>query len=368
MRRGWQAAFLILTCVGFAPEVRAGIRPSFLLVDCSWSATHVVVVSQGEKLDGNFQVVESWKGDLKKGSRLKIKELAAFAPKATRAIEARDKKRNPPPPTHVSGSRMILFLKKNVAPAKAREGEKAAGKEGEISWAPAGFFKDVRVSVAWVEHGETYGFVQIMNPGPSALISLESTEKQMRGHVLEICKTQEALGKASALPDPTRRAEALVPFVHSERFQVRHEAFNALGGCGEAALPSLRKMLQDPSLAGKHGAVVKALAQAGGERVGPELTKLVEVELAFWKKTAPGLQVGWWGGNNLTEAEQQHLQNRYGKVLEAIYALEKIRFSGCRNAVTAFRDYWRSLPQLEDRSGLNQMSEACDSLLHALPK
>jgi len=39
----------------------------------------------------------------------------------------------------------------------------------------------------------------------------------------------------------------------------------------------------------------------------------------------------------------------------------------CKEVVTEFRDFWRSLPQLDDKSGLNQMSEECDKILLALP-
>jgi hypothetical protein len=46
--------------------------------------------------------------------------------------------------------------------------------------------------------------------------------------------------------------------------------------------------------------------------------------------------------------------------------LRHARFADGKATVTAFRDYWRSLPQLEDRSGLNQMSEECDQLLAEL--
>jgi hypothetical protein len=77
MRRKLDCLFLtacvILLAFG-AIQVDAGIRPSFSLSSCSWSATHVVLV-QTTPEDGAFSVVESWKGDLKPGDSLEIPEL-----------------------------------------------------------------------------------------------------------------------------------------------------------------------------------------------------------------------------------------------------------------------------------------------------
>jgi len=95
---------------------------------------------------------------------------------------------------------------------------------------------------------------------------------------------------------------------------------------------------------------------------------MVETELAFWKRAAPTLKQGWWNGEGLEWEQVEPLRIRYGVVLEVFYSLKKIRPPECRSAVTEFRDYWCSLPQLEDRSGLSQMSQACDAVLNALPR
>lgn len=64
--------FFIL--IAYVPNAAAGIRPSFGQESCSWYATHIVVVSEGDKIDGNVEVLESWKGDLKKGDRMSIRD------------------------------------------------------------------------------------------------------------------------------------------------------------------------------------------------------------------------------------------------------------------------------------------------------
>jgi hypothetical protein len=69
----------------------------------------------------------------------------------------------------------------------------------------------------------------------------------------------------------------------------------------------------------------------------------------------------------MRDPELEVLRNRYSKVLEALRSLGKLKAAGCREMVTEFRDFWRALPQLEDSSGLDQMSRECDSVLAALP-
>src|SRR6516225_2237512 len=79
----------VLGLLVYAAEAAAAIEPSFHLDGCSWHATHIVVISEGEKIDGDVEVLESWKGDLKKGDRITVPELAAFAPEKERVISKR---------------------------------------------------------------------------------------------------------------------------------------------------------------------------------------------------------------------------------------------------------------------------------------
>jgi len=83
--------------------------------------------------------------------------------------------------------------------------------------------------------------------------------------------------------------------------------------------------------------------------------------MLFWKRIAPGLKKGWW--NDVYESETDRLRNRYSKALEALGALKKLKYLGSKKVVSEFRDLWRSFPQLEDKSGLDQMSKTCDELL-----
>src|SRR5262245_63476344 len=128
--RGTQILLAVLGVAADPAVVRAAIQPSFHLDACAWSATHIVVVTEGEKIDGVVEVLESWKGDLKKGERITVPELAAFAPDAARAISKGSYGDDTKLPARVTCSRMALFL--------IRSQEKAADGSGKTTWLPAG--------------------------------------------------------------------------------------------------------------------------------------------------------------------------------------------------------------------------------------
>jgi hypothetical protein len=168
-----------------------------------------------------------------------------------------------------------------------------------------------------------------------------------------------------SIQDQSTRAQALEPFALSDLYYARDLAFAELQKCGKSALPVLRRMLSDQTILKSHSEVIKSLTAAGGDEVADELTSIVKGELEFWKDVGPRLRVGWW--NDINNPETEVLRNRYSKILESLYSLRKLKTPGCKEIVTELRDFWRSLPQLEDKSGLTQMSEACDKVLEVLP-
>jgi uncharacterized membrane protein SirB2 len=65
---------------------------------------------------------------------------------------------------------------------------------------------------------------------------------------------------------------------------------------------------------------------------------------------------------------RRRLRNQYSRTLAYVYALEKRHITQARKSLDKFRRFWRSLPHLNDPSGLNQMSEACDLAIKAIDK
>jgi hypothetical protein len=149
MGRTWRSALPFLVLASWAPTASAYPVPPFCLDDCSRNATHVVVVTEGALIDGHVEVLESWRGNLRRGDRLNLPRLAVFADPDNRAVADTE----PGQPTHVTGSRMVVFLRWRPERTDSTKG----------SWAPARF-TGMCGSVAWVERGETYTCPPISDP------------------------------------------------------------------------------------------------------------------------------------------------------------------------------------------------------------
>ena len=128
-------------------RVFGGVRTSFMLDYSSWHATDIVVVtSLGD--DGNFEVLESWKGDLRPGAIMSIPDLA---PKPdSLPIDWYPRERLPggkawtEVPIVLPGARIVLYLK---------DGAQSADSTGKSShWLASNLFGDMKASAAWI-HG-----------------------------------------------------------------------------------------------------------------------------------------------------------------------------------------------------------------------
>lgn len=381
-------AVSFLVAVSFlAPRIWAGIRPSFGLDHCTWHATHIVIASEGDEIDGSLTVLESWKGDLQPGEVISIPQLASFKSQPSREVKSsplgpaiEQSLKYVAPKKYVTGARMILFLKKKEQSPEASTNSagslQAPGNALDL-WEPAS--RDgINVSVLWIEEGRAFAFIQVMNPGDSILTHYHpsiysrndnepsgDSEKEIRDRVFEVMQIQDQANDAVTIRDQWMRAAALAPLASSALYYARDLAFTELQKCGKAALPVLRQMLSDQTVLRLHPEVLKSLAAAGGDEVADEITAVVREELAFWQETGPRLKNGWW--NTINEPETEVLRDRYGKVLQALYCLTKLKPVGCKEVVIEFRDFWRSLPPLGDKRGLDQMSEACDVVLRSLP-
>src|SRR2546421_7605016 len=120
---------------------RAESLPSFHVPSCSYRATHIVVVKTEAGAEGKFQVVESWKGDQRQGSVLKVPALAKDAK-----------------------GEMVLFLRRDP---------RAAAGDG---WKGASIFDDLRTSVVWLDGEKVTAVEQPINPGPAYITTIPAAE------------------------------------------------------------------------------------------------------------------------------------------------------------------------------------------------
>jgi hypothetical protein len=182
--------------------------------------------------------------------------------------------------------------------------------------------------------------------------------------VRSVTQQQSLLESIHEIPDKTTRAEELAPFLLSQYRVARSFVFEQLEGCGQDGVPTVVAVLHDPALLDRHGDAIKVLVDIEGERAGPELATLLNLDVRFWADVGPTLKTGWWNQDVSPEAP---LRLRYSRTIEIIRALHGIRFSGGRKIVTALRDTWQSIPPLAAPDGNRQMIEECNNLLNRLP-
>ena len=264
-------------------------------------------------------------------------------------------------PKQSPGSRMILFLRSKATEGPTSNGAQAGGRCG---WLPSDMMNWMMASVMWLHGNQLYYLIRESNAGPSILYASKYSPEAVRNRVSEIVKNQRRdMAVVLTTPNSGQRAEALKRFVRSEFFPVQQFALEQLGQSGPSAAPTILAMLNDPAFANSASQLIEALVKAGGKGVGGNLNDLLVKQLAFWKSTAPSLRQGWWNADFSIHAP---LREEYGKTQQLVVGIGQIRYLPALPIVTQLRDYWRSQPQLNDPSGLDQMVEECNKSIRHL--
>lgn len=292
-------ACFFIVIISLSTIAHAGIIPSFYPEFSATKATNVVVASEGEKIDGHLVVLDTWKGNLEKGEKIWIPELAQFESEESRRIKSWGPEKSF---RSVTGKRMIVFLVKSIFLKDSQEESNVDKKPTcAIRWLPTSYpdflpvsgegtepgdsVARMKISVAWIENGVIYAFQQTMNPGPLVLTKLKRmTEEQFKAFVLDMSKNCSDFEEAASLPDPEERADAIFPFTEAEIQRTRERAFNTLSECGISALPVLREILRDEQQLDRHYLAVRALAKAGGWSAGYEIVSLLRSELEYLRE------------------------------------------------------------------------------------
>jgi hypothetical protein len=331
----------------------AGIRPSFFLDDCAWHATDIVLV-EDTTIPGVFRVIESWKGSLEPGNSVTVPELQplngaieiAAYPKRFEGLRKGGSFEQIP--AQSPGARMVLFLKNNRTNRR---------------WQSADSFGGMRTSAVWIDDGQLYVFRQLANPGPSTLVTWDMTFDKMRNRIEDIRQTEFEVTSIADLKDGFQRARGLKGYVLSDIREAQQLALSELGKSGQSAVPAIREMLSDSNFSDEESDLIKELAEAGGESVGAELDEHLQEQLRFWQTNGPGLTTGWW---NQDASPHAPLRDRYIVTIELVRALERIHYRPAVATAQHLADFWRSLPQLDDPSGLDEMAAECDHLVATL--
>ena len=356
--------------LGMATVASAGARPSFSLDLSVWRATHIVLATEGDLIDGHIKIIESWKGDLEPGARVVLPGLADFADVESRRVHNWWYPQDLPEPYArvVTGSRTILFLVK-PDPAERTSSTnffRRIVSSKATAWLPAVAYRDsgFKFSVAWLERGEAYAFRQVMNPGPVVLAHI-GTAVDIKARVVGIDVISTSLGKAIDGRDSVLAGQCLKAFEKRKFYYGAQASIESLGRMGTVALPTLRRLLGNESLLDLHSDVISAMAAAGRTGAARDLATTVEEGLRFWQERLPTLTRGWW--NSAPDDERRLLRNRYGILSAALQALRPLRYAPCREDISALRNLWQSDETLND-VGDGAMIRACDAVLEELDR
>lgn len=323
----------------------AAREPGFWPEQAAWDATDIVA-ARVLNLRGDFQVEETWKGQVRPGDVIPLPQMAHFLRTNNLAAHGGTQIR-------WRTAVVVLFLVRSSSSTD--------------TFAPV-VSDGMHRSFAWLQDGVTfsYGYYQTI-PGPYGLMRGDSTDSELRQvvsrsvamqqHLNEIRKVAVAPVRAALLAQELRS----VDWLYGADDEIKSELVN----CGPAAVPALRQLLQDDSLWKLQDEVIELLSKAGGAAVGPELLTMLESDVRFWTAKGPALPREWW---NLPEPDGSdspgaRLRQQYMRTFRLLEGLERIKYAPARAAVAQLRDVWRSLPQLDDKSGLDEMSRECDRFL-----
>lgn len=373
--RTLRICWLVIGLLVTTHSVWAMLRVYFDVPRASWAASHIVL-AKTTGIEGTFEVVESWKGDLSPGSRVVIPELipppnasplsgySGDCAKERCRIQAQI-------PKQPLGSRIVLFLRRNKV--EPQDGTGPKGREWS-GWFSTHDTDEMKISTVWIEGNNTYSFQKGGFLGEYFILSIrgdwsnedrhfvaESEEDLKRGVAKELQKQKE-MEAIVAETSGRERALRLKPWVNSKSYPARRFALEELSRAGPDAVSTIGEMLDDPAYSEQASELVKAMVKAGGKSAGEELNRHLERDLAFWTSIGPLLSENWW---NEDTTPSSPLRNRYDQTYSLLYGLTQVDYQGGLNNVTKLRDLWRSLPWL-DASGDNQMVEACDKLIQEL--
>jgi hypothetical protein len=349
------SGLVISLAIGAAP-VRAGIRPSFSVDQCSWNATHIVLVQTTAK-DGIFLVVKSWKGDLKPGNFVEVPELKPNAdavpissyPKPPVIGADAVLLRSEQIPGQPAGSRMILFLKSKEEGVVASP---SAGKATGTRWEPASQWGGMKVSALWIEDGKAFCFSQWMNPGPSALSECwqfkvaSSDVAVFTARIQRVLQVQRVLAEAIATKNnPELRADRLGDVALGDVWVAQREALDALAKSGTVALPEILQVMDEPPVPYDETATIRALVEAAGKDSGRLLHARLQQDLIYWKSLAPTLTPDW--SRQLIEPGAS-LFVKFDETESLIRELDEERYAPAARTAAELRDFWTSQPVLYD--------------------
>src|SRR5579883_900433 len=235
--------------------------PSFGLDWINWQATHVVLA----RVDGNtdkLEVLESWRGDLARGTRVPIERLSAAATSDYLAVQVAGH------PTHreLRGERAVFFLQK--------QGDRLI----PVGW--------LITSHVWIEEGKVYAnYVNSI----SGATELELDETQLHATVVTAGDLKARYERATATADLAARAKALLELHAETTGWVRNIVESSFSTCPKETAHELAKLLARRSNLEDHAEILSWVQRLDRDEGLAASKAIVKDELARWKRIAPTL-------------------------------------------------------------------------------
>lgn len=321
--------------------------------------TDILVLAPTQE-KGKYQVVEAIKGYTPLATFLVLEGLTPPDGVTSRLSELAEEfgTFEAVPPVRET-DRVIVFLRRPGAqPEYDPRPDMPASTDG---WQPANWWGDLRTSAVWLQDGVTYAFSQTVNPGPSHLIALRSTEEKVHEDIRAVLRLRDSLDEALVSPDPTDRAKKLAVLVRSSHHVARSSALRHLEGGGTAAADALQELLSEHSLLPRHAEIVNALLKTGAQDL--HLGQILQQETQYWTQACRSLQPHWFDRARFPELEAP--RSHYGRVLAALVGIRQPNLNQDLPAVREFAAVWSTCPPMDENEPLesSQVSHECDPLL-----
>lgn len=323
------------------------IKPSFSAESCAWHATDVVVVHEGDVIDGKVKVTEVWTGALEVGASLDLTQLAVFAKQSERTVSSPFAANKG---TIVGGHQLILFLK--------REGAKFIGAN---RWTSKN--ESMRTSTAWVHDGKLFAFHQAINPGDVSMSLVHKyTLDSLKSMAQRVATNREKLNRALEMSNQKSRAEQIVTIHPNLPYEGREACLEAITKCGPAGYDSAWKLMiaMDKNVRRN---VYKVLVACDSDRAIPFLIEVIVKETEYFTRHKNRLNHGWWNGEQGGWKQAQIDRGHYSDAHRALYVLAKSKDQRLVEPVRTLRELWLGHQPYNDPSGLNQMAKACQTVL-----
>lgn len=309
---------LFLLLCSFTASAKAH---SLIGVDqCIWLSTHIVIVTEGEQIDGKVTVIESWQGDLYPGYSLTVPELAAFSSAESRKLYCPDMflylhECESPVPEVTSGSEIILFLRDKRTPSDPQ------------GWCAIG--------ALWVEGEDAYGLWDGEKEWQGLLAPVKKAA-DVRKMIEQTARDKAAMKKALQLPSLEARRLALQTLAPSNSWYTAK------------VVEVEKEALDRAARMAKGRAVSLPVVQCNNDCVVEIFNLIVKQELEFWKLEAPRLREGWddpLGGYDERDFYRGHSENTE----VALRMLRDTADEESRKVAKELLAFFLSLPQLKDQ-------------------